>query len=138
MICGISRSWVLLYEVDNNEPNMKGKDMTDYVFRHEPQNAPRVGQVEVPPAFRAALDQQWKMVQADQVNPVIDFNTPVEAALHLAFAKQWGRDQTPEVTVRKGTIRKGDLPGTLRLLLTPFNANAPKRGRKPNETTESK
>jgi hypothetical protein len=106
--------------------------MTEYVFRHEPQAAPRVSHVEVPKAFTAALDAQWKLVQKDQVNPVIDFSTAKEAAFHLAYAKEWGRNQTPQVTVRKGTARKDDQEGTLRLLLTPYDENAPKRGRKSN------
>lgn len=108
-----------------------------YTFRHEPQDVTR-GNIAVPPAFRKALDEQWKLVQKDQVNPVIDFPTAQAAALHLAYAKQWGRDQktetTPEITVRKGTHREGDLDGTLRLLMTPFDPNAPKRGRKPAGT----
>jgi len=106
--------------------------MSDYVFRHEPQNVPRITRVEVPEAFAKALGEQWKLVQRDQVNPVIDFSTAKEAAFHLAYAKQWGRNQTPEVTVRKGTARQGDQEGTLRLLMTPFDPNAPKRGRKSN------
>jgi hypothetical protein len=109
--------------------------MAEYVFRHEPQSAPRVTQVEVPAGFSKALDAQWKLVQKDQVNPVIDFASAKEAAFHLAYAKAWGRAQTPEVTVRKGTARAGDTDGTLRLLLTPFDPNAPKRGRKAKTET---
>jgi len=104
--------------------------MTEYVFRHEPQTAPRASHVEVPKAFAEALTHQWKVVQADQVNPVIDFSTAKEAAFHLAYAKEWGRNQTPVVTVRKGTLRTGDQEGTLRLIMTPYDENAPKRGRK--------
>jgi hypothetical protein len=108
--------------------------MTDYVFRHEPQSAPRITAVEVPKAFAQALDAQWKIVQRDQVNPVVDFATAKEAAFHLAYAKQWGRDQKPVVvTVRKGATKAGDQAGTLRLIMTPFDENAPKRGRKPAE-----
>jgi len=103
-----------------------------YTFRHEPQSTPRTGFVQVPPAFSKALTEQYALVQRDQVNPVIDFATAKDAALHLAFAKQWGRDQKPEVIVRKGTARQGDQDGTLRLLMTEFDPNAPKRGRKPN------
>jgi hypothetical protein len=106
--------------------------VTEYVFRHEPQSAPRTAQVEVPAPFARALDAEWKLVQKDQVNPVIDFPTAKDAAFHLAYAKQWGREQTPQVTVSKGTLRKDDQEGTLRLIMKPFNPDAPKRGRKAN------
>ena len=111
--------------------------MTDYVFRHEPQSAPRVTAVEVPKEFAKALDAQWKHVQKDQINPVIDFSTAKEAAFHLAYAKAWGRTQEPVVTVRKGAVKAGDQVGTLRLLMTPYDENAPKRGRKPAEKAET-
>jgi hypothetical protein len=111
--------------------------MTEYVFRHEPQSAPRITHVEVPAGFSKALDAQWKLVQKDQINPVIDFSSAKEAAFHLAYAKEWGRNQTPEVTVRKGTLRANDQEGTLRLLMTPFDPNAPKRGRKAKAESET-
>jgi hypothetical protein len=111
--------------------------MTDYVFRHEPQSAPRITAVEVPKAFAHALDAQWKIVQKDQVNPVVDFASAKEAAFHLAYAKQWGREQTPVVTVRKGAVKANDTAGTLRLIMTEFDPNAPKRGRKAAEKTET-
>lgn len=130
MIRGIETTLVLLYVAEH--PNDEGVTVTEYVFRHEPQTAPRISQVEVPKGFAEALTREYKAVQTDQVNPVIDFSTAKEAAFHLAYAKQWGRDQKPEVVVRKGTARQGDQDGTLRLLMTPFDPNAPKRGRKSN------
>ena len=105
-----------------------------YTFRHEPKNAPKVTHVEVPKEFATALNEQWKIVQRDQVNPVIDFASAKEAAFHLAYAKEWARTlgEGKVVTVRKGTVRQGDQEGTLRLLMEPYNPNAPKRGRKSN------
>ena len=105
-----------------------------YAFRHEAQTAPRgVAVTEVPAEWAAALDAEYEYVKRDQINPVIDFDTPKEAAIHLAYARAWGlsKPEGQKITVRKGTARKDDKEGTLRLVMVPFDPNAAKRGRKP-------
>lgn len=108
-----------------------------YVFTHEPKEASRrVTVTQVPPEFASALDKQWEVVQRDQVVPVITFADAKEAAFHLAYAKAWGlsKEDGKKVTVRKGTMRKDDKEGTLRLVMEPYDPDAPKRGRKPAVT----
>lgn len=105
-----------------------------YEFKHEPKDAPRtVSVTEVPADWAKALDTEWGIAKRDQVVPVITFPTAKDAAMHLAYAKAWGlsKQDGHKVTVRKGTARKDDAEGTLRLVMEPFNPNAPKRGRKP-------
>lgn len=109
-----------------------------YVFTREAATpSKRVTVTEVPPAFAAALDAEWEYVKRDQVVPVIVFPTAKDAAFHLAYAKAWGgsKPEGEKVTVKKGPARKDEPEGTLRLIMEPFNPNAPKRGRKPSTAT---
>lgn len=105
-----------------------------YEFKHDPMDAPRtVSVTQVPADYAKALDTEWGIVKRDQVIPVITFPTAKDAAMHLAYAKAWGLSKPDghKVTVRKGTARRDDSEGTLRLIMEPFNPDAPKRGRKP-------
>jgi hypothetical protein len=114
-------------EHENPAPN-------PYAFTHEPlQPSKRVAVTEVPPLFAQALDAQWEFVKRDQVVPVITFPDAKTAAFHLAYAKAWGlsKDDGSKVTVKKGPARKDEPEGTLRLIMEPYNPDAPKRGRKP-------
>lgn len=107
-----------------------------YVFRHETKTPPKrgVSVTTIPAEFVDALNEQWKVVQNDgTIVPVIDFTTPQEVAMHLAYAKAWGlsRPEGEKVTVKKATAHKDDPATTLRLDMTVFDPDAPKRGRKP-------
>lgn len=109
--------------------------MTEYQFTHETKEVSSktpVAVTEIPPAWSAALDNAYAHSREHHTNPVIEFPTAKEAALHLAYAKAWGRSKPEghQITVIK-THRKTDKEGTLRLSMEPFNPNAPKRGRTP-------
>ena len=112
-----------------------------YEFKHEPKEVSKRGVTvtEVPADYAKALDTEWGIVKRDQVVPVIDFATAKDAAFHLAYAKAWGlsKPEGHKVTVRKGTARKDDPEGRLRLVMEPFDPNATPRGRKPSKTTAS-
>ena len=109
-----------------------------YVFTREAATpSKRVTVTEIPPAFVTALDAEWEFVKRDQVVPVIVFPTAKDAAFHLSYAKAWGlsKPDGQKVTVKKGPARKDEPEGTLRLIMEPYDPNAPKRGRKPSTAT---
>jgi hypothetical protein len=107
-----------------------------YTFRNEPVNTVRRTNLNVPPELATALDNEWRKQVNDGVISVIDLPNAKAAAEFLVMAKVWGMSKTEgsQITVRKGQNKaeRGDKDGTLRLIMAKYDANAPKRGRKPS------
>lgn len=105
-----------------------------YSFTRQAKPEPSVKVYALPPELVAALDMEWEYhkTHPDYVS-VTRASDESDGKRLAAYARAWGLSRQGEkVTVRKLPNRPSDHELDVRLEMTKFDPNAPKRGRKPN------